>query len=71
MKKIGFIGIFILSCVTIMVAQTKVYKGTSTYSSDIICNLKEGKVYKKTSTYSSDILLNIKDAKLYKHFHES
>ncbi len=57
MKKITTIGIFILYFSTLIFAQTKVFKGTSTYNSDIICNIKDGKVYKKTSTYSSDIVV--------------
>ena len=40
-------------------AQTKVYKGTSTYSSDIIATIKNGKVYTGTSSYSSDIQFTI------------
>ncbi|MBR4114863.1 MAG: hypothetical protein IKK40_02510, partial [Bacteroidales bacterium] len=39
----------------------KVYKGTSTYSSDVICNLKDGKIYKGNSSYSSDVLVTIRD----------
>jgi hypothetical protein len=45
-------------------AQTKVYKGSSTYSGDIFCTLSQGKVYKNTSTYSGDILLTIRDSKI-------
>ena len=33
----------------------KIYKGNSSYSSDVIANLKDGKVYSGTSSYSSDI----------------
>ena len=40
-------------------AQTKVFRGTSSYSSDVICNLNNGKVYKKTTSYSSDLICNI------------
>ena len=36
-------------------AQVKVYKGNSSYSSDVICNLKDNKVYKGNSSYTSDI----------------
>ena len=47
-------------------AQTKVYKGTSSYSSDVICNLNNSKVYKKTSSYSSDVICNVSGSKVYK-----
>ena len=36
----------------------KVYKENSSYSSDVICNIKKGRVYKKSSSYSSDVLFN-------------
>ncbi|MBP5583353.1 MAG: hypothetical protein J6X43_05300 [Bacteroidales bacterium] len=44
----------------------KVYKGTSTYSSDVICNSKDGKIYKGNSSYSSDVLVTIRDKMIYK-----
>ena len=34
----------------------KVYKGNSSYSGDVICNIKDGVVYRKSSSYSGDIL---------------
>ena len=46
-------------------AQVKVYKGNSSYSSDILYTVRKGKVYKGSSSYSSDVLFNIKDGKLY------
>ncbi len=36
-------------------AQVKVYKGNSSYSSDVICTLRGDKVYKGNSSYSSDL----------------
>ncbi len=36
----------------------KIYKGTSTYSSDIISHVKDGKVYNGTSPYSSAVLFS-------------
>ncbi len=48
MKQIILIAIMTLS-LGFANAQTKVYKGTSSYSSDVICNLNNDKVYKKTS----------------------
>jgi hypothetical protein len=60
--------LFILLCTSLLPplsAQTKVYKGSSTYSGDILCTLSQGKVYKNTSTYSGDILLTIRDGKIY------
>ena len=47
-------------------AQVKVYKGNSSYTSDVICNLKGDKVYKGNSSYQSDILCRIDDNKVYK-----
>ena len=47
-------------------AQTKVFKGTSTYSSDVICTLNNSKVYKKSSSYSSDVVCTINGSKVYK-----
>ncbi|MBQ4474914.1 MAG: hypothetical protein II935_01845, partial [Bacteroidales bacterium] len=37
----------------------KIFKGTSVYSSDVICNVSNGKVYRKNSVYSSDVVCNI------------
>ena len=34
----------------------KVYSGTSTYASDIVCNVDQGKVYRGQSRYTSDII---------------
>ena len=47
-------------------AQVKVYKGNSSYSSDIQFTIRNGKVYKGSSSYSSDVVFTIKDGKLYK-----
>jgi hypothetical protein len=33
----------------------KIYKGTSTYSGDVIATIKDGKVYTGNSSYSGDI----------------
>ena len=45
----------------------KVYRGNSSYSGDVICNIKDGVVYRKSSSYSGDILCRIsRDGKLYK-----
>jgi len=41
-------------------AQVKVYKGTSQYTSDVICHVEDGKVYKKNSSYTADILCHVK-----------
>ena len=45
----------------------KVYHKDSRYSSDQICNLRDGKVYKKSSSYSSDIVCRIEGNKIYKN----
>ncbi|HIF14062.1 MAG TPA: hypothetical protein EYQ86_01460 [Bacteroidetes bacterium] len=34
------------------------YEENSTYSSDIIANIRKNKVYKGNSSYSSDVLFN-------------
>ena len=44
----------------------KVYKGNSSYSGDVICNVSNGKVYKGRSSYSGDIICNISNGKIYK-----
>jgi hypothetical protein len=65
MKKIILLATILLTSFT-MNAQTKVFRGTSSYSSDVICNLNNGKVYKKTTSYSSDLICNINGSKVYK-----
>ena len=35
----------------------KVYRGTSSFTSDVLCTVRDGKVYKNTSFFTSDILL--------------
>lgn len=61
---------FLLTIITIAISfplsAQRVFKGNSTYTSDIICNLQDGKVYKGASRYSSDILLNIDGNRIYK-----
>jgi hypothetical protein len=47
-------------------AQVKVYKGTSSYSGDVICNISSGKVYKKTSSYSGDVICNVNGKNIFK-----
>jgi hypothetical protein len=42
-------------------SQVRVYKGTSRYTSDVICKVDDGRVYKKTSIYTSDIEFTIDD----------
>jgi hypothetical protein len=37
----------------------KVYKGTSTYTSDVLATITDGKVYSGTSTYTRDIEFTI------------
>ena len=47
-------------------SQVKIYKGNSTYSSDIIFTINDSKVYKGNSNYSVDILFVLRDGRLYK-----
>ena len=64
MKTIRITPVIILLLITInALAQTKVYKGTSNYSSEMICNVEDGKVYKNKSSYSSDVICQILDAR--------
>jgi hypothetical protein len=63
MKNAILFFVLFLTSGSIVKAQVKVYKGTSTYTSDVICTVADGKVYKKTSSYTSDIEFTI-DGKL-------
>ncbi|MDO5447172.1 MAG: hypothetical protein Q4F34_05280, partial [Prevotellaceae bacterium] len=62
-----FLVILLVGIFASMSAQkaVKVYSGRSSYTSDIICNIKDGKVYKKNSTYTSDILCSVRGKKIY------
>ncbi len=46
-------------------AEVRVYKGTSTFTSDVVCTVRDGKVYRKTSSFTSDILATVRDGKVY------
>lgn len=58
--------IFITLLSLTMYAQVRVYNGRSTYTSDVVCNVKDGKVYKKNSTYTSDIICNVRGKRIYR-----
>jgi hypothetical protein len=45
----------------------KVYRGSSSYSSDVVFTIKDGKLYKGNSNYNSDIFANKKGLKVYKN----
>ena len=47
-------------------AQVKVYKNNSSYSGDVICNLKGDKVYRGNSSYSGDVLCHVDGNKVYR-----
>ena len=47
-------------------AEVRVYKGTSSFTSDVICTVRDGKVYKGTSDFQRDLLFTIRDGKIYK-----
>jgi hypothetical protein len=47
-------------------AQATIYRGTSSYTSDILCHVKDGKVYLKNSSYTSDIACHISNDRIYK-----
>ena len=57
--------IIILSASIIAYAQTKVYEGRSSYTSDVVCNVKDGKIYKGQSSYTSDILATVRNQNVY------
>ena len=40
----------------VMTFAQKVYRGISSYTSDIVCNVDQGKVYSGQSRYTSDII---------------
>ena len=65
MKQFILITTFLLTF-SISNAQTKVFKGTSSYSNDVICNLNNNKVFKKNSSYSSDVVCNISANRVFK-----
>ena len=47
-------------------SEVKIYKGTSSYTSDILYTVRDKKVYDRTSSYSSDVIFTIRDGKAYK-----
>jgi hypothetical protein len=47
-------------------AEVRVYKGTSTFTSDIVCTVRDGKVYQGTSDFQRNILFTLRDGKIYK-----
>ena len=57
MRKI-FIILFAIICSAVM-AQTRFYKGNSSYNSDILYTWDGKSLYKGNSSYSSDILYNM------------
>ena len=44
----------------------KIYRGNSSYSSDIVCTHDQGKVYRGNSTYSSDVIARFDGTNLYR-----
>jgi hypothetical protein len=47
-------------------AQSKIYRGNSTYYGDQIGTYSDGKVYKGNSTYYGDQIATVSDGKIYK-----
>ena len=41
------------------------YRGTSSYTSDIIMTIRDSRIYKGTSNYTSDILAHFSEGKVY------
>jgi hypothetical protein len=46
--------------------QVKVYKGTSNFDNDIICNVYNNKVYEKRSNFDNDVICNVSGNRIYK-----
>ena len=63
MKWILFLALFLA---TASAPEVKVYKGTSSYLSDILYTVRGGKVYKGRSNYTSDIRCTIRGHEIYK-----
>ena len=47
-------------------AQTRIFDGTSRYSSDVLYTARNGKIYRGNSSYTSDILFTIRNGKIYR-----
>ena len=56
MKRILLLILFMLNMA--MTFAQKVYRGTSSYQSDILFTYRDNKVYRKNESYQSSILLN-------------
>ena len=59
--------LFLLLAITLPLlatAQSRIYKGNSTYSSDALYTFDGKHLYKGRSTYSSDILLTFVDPRI-------
>ena len=54
MKKQSILLILFILNMAMTFAQ-KAYRGTSSYASDIVCNVEKGKVYRGQSRYTSDM----------------
>ena len=65
MKRISIFITFILFT-TIMAANSYIYKGRSSYSSDILYTCDGKYLYKGRSSYSSDIILSFDGKYVYK-----
>ena len=45
--------------------EVKVYKGTSIFSGDVLCTVRDSKVYKERAFFRGDIICNVKDGVIY------
>ena len=61
-----FILIILFVFVSFVSYSQKLYEGTSTFESGVICNVQNGYVYKKTSTMSQDLIYYFDGTYLYK-----
>ena len=64
MKKILFILIF--SIISLSSIAQYIYKGNTTYKTDIIANVSNGYIYKGDTKYQSNIVANFDGKYLYK-----
>ena len=65
MKKQSILLILFILNMAMTFAQ-KAYRGTSSYASDIVCNVEKGKVYRGQSRYTSDIIARFDGTNLYR-----
>ena len=41
-----------------MTGEGEIYRGNSSYTSDVVMNFRDGNIYRGTSSYTSDVIIN-------------